>query len=68
VEKMDSEKKCSHVKCYSHKELPGYPPEIEWICELCGDEGAEVAGMHAVVLGRYTQLKAKKERGEFKHR
>lgn len=66
MEKMDSEKKREHVKCYSNTLLAVVPSQKRWICELCGEEGTEVVGTHGVVIGRYEQLKGKKDKGEFR--
>lgn len=65
MEKMDSEKKCEHVKYYSQTLLTSLPPIRPWICEYCGEEGTDQERC-GVVVGRYEQLRDKKKAGGFK--
>lgn len=65
MEKMTSEKRCDHVKCYSQSQVKLDGRLVKpWICELCGAEGHDDARTpHGVVVGRFSQLVERKRRG-----
>lgn len=37
---------CKHVKVYSEYILCSYPPQHQWVCKICGEQGADVVGTY----------------------
>jgi hypothetical protein len=67
MEKMDSERRCFHVKVFSLIQPTNEFKMVEapWICKLCGAEGADVVSQPPPVEMSYSQLMSKKARGGF---
>jgi len=51
--------KCGGRKAYAPNIYLSYPPQQDWICTKCGEEGCDIGQF--MLIDEYTHLKQQKE-------
>jgi ribosomal protein L37AE/L43A len=63
MEKMDSDRKCQHLKVFAAVQRASM---LAWICRHCGEEGEDLFGSFAAIPNEYEALRRLKSTGGFK--